>query len=186
MKKKIVLVCFSSLLLIFTSALWIHSYWFPFALRYHRPRSVFISITDLRGSLELSFCDPTIIFKGVRRSISNRSGWAESRYITPRQLELTERATTAAQRKTIERTWALQGKPEPTMKWGASVRIPIWFLWLISAAIFMIALVRLIKPRRLDGPQVCGRCSYSLTGNTSGVCPECGTAVNFVAASPES
>lgn len=30
------------------------------------------------------------------------------------------------------------------------------------------------RSRRLEGR--CGRCGYDLTGNVSGVCPECGTA----------
>ena len=25
---------------------------------------------------------------------------------------------------------------------------------------------------------ICGKCGYDLTGNTSGVCPECGTRIN--------
>jgi len=28
-----------------------------------------------------------------------------------------------------------------------------------------------------QGPGICGKCQYDLTGNVSGVCPECGTPV---------
>jgi len=31
-------------------------------------------------------------------------------------------------------------------------------------------------------PPTCSRCGYDLTGNTSGICPECGTAVKATAA----
>jgi predicted amidophosphoribosyltransferase len=33
------------------------------------------------------------------------------------------------------------------------------------------------KHRRTRGGPICPRCGYSLTGNVSGVCPECGTPV---------
>jgi hypothetical protein len=32
--------------------------------------------------------------------------------------------------------------------------------------------------KRLSGAPLCSGCSYNLTGNTSGVCPECGKAVS--------
>ena len=35
-----------------------------------------------------------------------------------------------------------------------------------------------------DRTPICRQCSYNLTGNTSGVCPECGTAINAIAESP--
>lgn len=33
----------------------------------------------------------------------------------------------------------------------------------------------LAQPRRRTGPTICSKCQYSLIGNVSGVCPECGT-----------
>ena len=36
---------------------------------------------------------------------------------------------------------------------------------------------RLVLLRRRRGPGLCPTCGYDLTGNTSGVCSECGTAV---------
>jgi len=52
--------------------------------------------------------------------------------------------------------------------------------WLISMPFFLAPLIRAILltrqlRRRRQGH--CGNCGYSLTGNVSGVCPECGTPV---------
>jgi predicted Zn-ribbon and HTH transcriptional regulator len=33
------------------------------------------------------------------------------------------------------------------------------------------------RQEQLSGPPHCRKCEYNLTGNTSGVCPECGSAV---------
>jgi hypothetical protein len=54
--------------------------------------------------------------------------------------------------------------------------VPYWFLagcTAVMPAIWMIARVR-NRGRTLNG---CAACSYNLTGNTSGICPECGTPV---------
>ncbi len=45
-------------------------------------------------------------------------------------------------------------------------------LWLLLVPTLALAL----RARHLD-PKRCKRCEYDLTGNVSGVCPECGTAV---------
>ena len=68
-----------------------------------------------------------------------------------------------------------------------------WYVdeyWSISIGLWMLALLFLLYPaifsvnssrrrrrsRQLQG--LCIACGYSLTGNTSGVCPECGRAVH--------
>jgi hypothetical protein len=58
------------------------------------------------------------------------------------------------------------------------VQLPFWFLILVVSAYPAYALLtgpirRYI--RRARGS--CVKCAYNLTGNTSGVCPECGTKV---------
>ena len=52
------------------------------------------------------------------------------------------------------------------------VSIPFWLTFGV-AAIPTIMLWRL--DRRIPIPGHCQRCGYNLTGNVSGVCPECGT-----------
>ena len=55
----------------------------------------------------------------------------------------------------------------------SAIRVPIWVFLSISVAAITIAWRR---PRAFRPPR-CVECSYNLTGNVSGVCPECGTPV---------
>ena len=50
-------------------------------------------------------------------------------------------------------------------------------LWLPLACVSLLTLVLFIRnrPQPLEG--FCIECSYDLTGNVSGVCPECGTKI---------
>ena len=53
--------------------------------------------------------------------------------------------------------------------------IPLWLvvtITLVLPAIWLIALVW--RKRRALSPNACPGCGYDLTGNVSGVCPECG------------
>jgi len=56
---------------------------------------------------------------------------------------------------------------------GWLVRIPLWMLLVPHAG---IAALLFWKDRRLP-PGHCPHCRYNLTGNVSGVCPECGTRI---------
>ncbi|HEY3241813.1 MAG TPA: hypothetical protein VGM03_00550 [Phycisphaerae bacterium] len=49
--------------------------------------------------------------------------------------------------------------------------VPVWLPVLILVAPTLWLWVRDRRPK----PGHCQRCGYDLTGNTSGVCPECGT-----------
>jgi hypothetical protein len=51
--------------------------------------------------------------------------------------------------------------------------IPLWAPTVISAALLLISPFT----RKQRKPGSCGHCGYDLTGNVSGVCPECGTRV---------
>jgi len=71
--------------------------------------------------------------------------------------------------------------PRNYMSYGESgITLPCWFLvvllilFLAPSMLSQIA-QRVQKRRRLHG--LCLTCNYNLTGNVSGVCPECGTAV---------
>lgn len=68
--------------------------------------------------------------------------------------------------------------------WGASrvsgvgvvrtnERYPLWPAVLIAALTAGVMRLIPIRPRR----GYCGRCGYNLTGNKSGICPECGTPI---------
>ncbi len=52
----------------------------------------------------------------------------------------------------------------------------------VSAALFgsLLAGVGFLRwLSRSSGPGRCRKCDYNLTGNVSGTCPECGTAVEY-------
>lgn len=52
--------------------------------------------------------------------------------------------------------------------------IPLWMPMLITAGVLCGAVVTARHARRAG---VCAHCGYNLTGNISGICPECGTPV---------
>jgi len=66
-----------------------------------------------------------------------------------------------------------------------SVAAPAWLLaaFACAVAILLVArmallpLLRLVLAASRRSRNRCGSCSYNLKGNTSGVCPECGSAV---------
>jgi hypothetical protein len=49
-----------------------------------------------------------------------------------------------------------------------------WYFSFVVACLVRLAFF-LIRPRTVEGG--CQECGYNLTGNESGVCPECGTAI---------
>jgi len=61
-----------------------------------------------------------------------------------------------------------------TIPWGVVV-IPLWMLFLLFLAYPTLAFIR--RPLRRWRKGLCVRCAYDLTGNVSGVCPECGTKI---------
>jgi len=61
--------------------------------------------------------------------------------------------------------------------------VPHWFLTLIFAILPAIWLFKWNKRRKL-GPNACSSCGYDLTGNESGVCPECGVTAEDSASNP--
>jgi hypothetical protein len=67
--------------------------------------------------------------------------------------------------------WVAWPSPTPLGPRRWLVRAPLWII-LVVLTIPVLALGR--NPRRLPLPGHCCRCNYDLTGNVSGVCPECG------------
>jgi hypothetical protein len=60
--------------------------------------------------------------------------------------------------------------------YGYEFIAPFWTLQVVSLALPLLWSCRMTRRRRLIRSGHC-RCGYNLTGNTSGICPECGTAV---------
>jgi hypothetical protein len=70
----------------------------------------------------------------------------------------------------------LEGPPAPKTFVRVSVRFPLWPLPLLFAIYPTIVLIRgPLRRRRRRKRGLCIRCGYDLTGNVSGVCPECAT-----------
>ena len=57
--------------------------------------------------------------------------------------------------------------------------VPCWFPWTLTAILPALWLWRWNRHRRAtdDGMPHCAKCDYNLTGNVSGICPECGTPI---------
>ncbi len=65
---------------------------------------------------------------------------------------------------------------------GNEYRFSLWILNLILLGLCFAPearqVVTVVRSRRRANRGLCGKCGYDLTGNTSRVCPECGTAVH--------
>jgi hypothetical protein len=60
------------------------------------------------------------------------------------------------------------------------VGVPFWFLALCFGALPAACVNRSVRRRRDRAAGRCVVCHYNLTGNVSGVCPECGTVIKKV------
>jgi hypothetical protein len=68
-------------------------------------------------------------------------------------------------------------KDDANYAW-AYLMFPLWVPSLAFAAMSVPALRYFTRFRRMHSSGSCSTCGYNLTGNTSGVCPECGTPVS--------
>ncbi len=57
-----------------------------------------------------------------------------------------------------------------------NVLMPIWECFALTSVMPLIGLYQLVRRMNRGVRGLCPTCSYNLTGNSSGVCPECGTA----------
>lgn len=89
-------------------------------------------------------------------------------------IELSGNFTTVETTQSVEELVASWFLPSFTVAPTPTARIPGLFL-VAAFAIGGHLLLRHSRRRRADGG--CPRCKYDLTGNLSGVCPECGTPV---------
>jgi len=188
----------SLLLCVATVALWVRSYRHLDQLMRRVPdltkSSGHLRITTWRGSLffslaslsgEIAIYDVTPQVDGYRQLTPNwRYSWAnrgDSRPFVP-----------MAMRQGFGRdehvVWDME--PPPVIKLrGERVKVtgragtettlamPLATFVVLFAALPTVSLVAWGRRARRVRKGACPACSYNLTGNTSGVCPECGTAV---------
>ncbi|UCC31619.1 MAG: hypothetical protein JSU86_04940 [Phycisphaerales bacterium] len=60
---------------------------------------------------------------------------------------------------------------------GMCFRLPGWLLALLLAAYPAASAIPTLRRRRRRRKGLCVSCAYDLTGNVSGVCPECGAKI---------
>lgn len=62
-------------------------------------------------------------------------------------------------------------------RWSRSSALPLpWLAIALAGVVVLFFIIRWARRARLINLQ-CAACGYNLTGNASGVCPECGTAI---------
>lgn len=69
--------------------------------------------------------------------------------------------------------WTPSFVSRPGSGWFAD--IPLWIPFVTCCTIAAVVHRHVRKPK----PGTCAKCGYNLTGNTSGACPECGTATGM-------
>lgn len=67
--------------------------------------------------------------------------------------------------------------PSIDTTWGTEIVLPLWLPIIALSVLPLLWLCRMRKFRRRQRSNCCTACGYNLTGNVSGVCPECGTAI---------
>lgn len=70
--------------------------------------------------------------------------------------------------------WALRPKQK---HFALDVRLPYWLLICLFATPLLIIVCRRAYRSARDQTPRCRKCDYNLTGNLTGTCPECGSAV---------
>ena len=72
-------------------------------------------------------------------------------------------------------------RPTPT-SWNLYIQIRPWLFVLLGLIypLYVFAVLPFVIRGRRKRKGLCIHCAYDLTGNTSGVCPECGKGVNSV------
>ena len=122
----------------------------------------------------------------ARRAMLHRLQWQEQRRFISEQVQaengarptfywtrLTKRPRAAADANRLGFGWTYHSTPSVHTH-SLKIRLPIWALSL--ASLVAAILFRALRGRAY-APGMCGACGYLLTGNVSGVCPECGTVI---------
>jgi hypothetical protein len=158
-----------SVLPLLLTILWIDSYWSERELSYVRNGWPRVDVHSRLGRFEIGHLGPAKGYVGPGY-LTGEAGFHLTRDKPRGLFRHTWESIGFGFARTI--TWYLPGKRPAGQYTG--VMVPYWFLVLATGVIAGIVLYRQgVRRKRRDAP-VCVRCGYSLTGNVSGVCPECG------------
>jgi len=166
----------SLLLMLVTAGLWVDSYGHFTSLFWSRSTTS-IGWESHKGSLRLIVDSPNggTLNMGPAGAVSinfPQAGW------DLKHSNIVESINARIEPVTLELDWHRWGFG---MGWGVmvlavkrhSILLPHWFLTLVFAIGPAIWLFKWNKRGKL-GPNACSSCGYDLTGNETGVCPECG------------
>lgn len=70
-----------------------------------------------------------------------------------------------------------------TVKAGYGIAPSLWDVWPAAPSVLAIIVLPMVPTRSSPTGRGCCECGYSLEGNSSGVCPECGKQVRDEVAS---
>lgn len=115
-------------------------------------------------------------------AIRNRRASIQSVGNTPSAAPVTGIWSVVPVPRELTSTYGFQGWH---FSWGSPWRpivIPMWTIFLTALAVTTICALR-SRWRLRRG--YCAECDYCLTGNTSGVCPECGAAIKKFGIEPD-
>jgi hypothetical protein len=66
---------------------------------------------------------------------------------------------------------------KPYQRPGFSIFVPYWLVILVQTMLLALVLFWIRRRRRTGDAPMCAKCGYNLTGNVSGICPECGERI---------
>jgi len=168
-----------------TTALWIRSHWLMDFLSVPTSTKWFLSFSSRLGAISLGHCLDSD--RNGTESVSFESGdvtpWIEATMRMQEAFAAVFRLTRSSAR--IE--------PDPSFRYqnnsvtyrgrtfeGRSVTFPHWLLAILFAAYPTIAFIRgPLRRYRRRRKGLCLKCGYNLTGNTTGVCSECGVEIKL-------
>ena len=155
-----------------TVVMWVISYFLQTALLKT------VLITDGSGRLYDRRYRTTAVRNGVLYYREDGYGSNLSSPRPPITITKTARSFTHLPAGFFDRTalgfsWTYELRSHAGYSMSSQKSMPLWFVLLCLLAAWMYA-------RRRNQPEhpACHTCGYSLTGNTSGTCPECGSPVS--------
>jgi hypothetical protein len=148
-----------------TALLWIRSRWSFDRLKYQNPDGI-LWVQSIRGEVGVLWMDASKLVATSFWDWETHSGTSLAKIEQGRRVDLSRGYSPA-----------FPGVMTATGPGHRAVVVRLWLLLILTLAFPAVWVVALILRRVPRGKSLCPSCGYNLTGNTSGVCPECGTPV---------